>query len=113
MPTGTRLKTAAIGLPLVVGALTTVWGTAILVLLVLVVAMVEYQALINGIICNADKTRGPVTTRLSLAMLLTVSIALFGAATVWDGIADGKKRNERELSSACFSYDVPNSCIPN
>lgn len=43
MSIGTRLKTAAVGLPIVLVALRTVEGTALLLLLVLLAALVEYE----------------------------------------------------------------------
>jgi hypothetical protein len=43
MSIGTRLKTAAVGLPIVVLAIRTVTGTALLLLLVLMAALLEYE----------------------------------------------------------------------
>lgn len=43
MSIGTRLKTAAVGLPIVFIALRTVVGTALLLLLVLMAALLEYE----------------------------------------------------------------------
>ena len=42
MAIGTRLKTAAVGLPIVFVALRTVAGTALLLLVVLMAALLEY-----------------------------------------------------------------------
>lgn len=65
------------------------WGTAVLVVLVLVVALVEFQALRSGI-CDSGKTRGP-RTRVPWA-LLVLSLAVVGTAIVEDGVLNGKAK---------------------